>query len=616
VSQWYNVSNVRPSTWIGPLAWAALAAAVACDKSPNVVSRTVTTHFSSRCALPADGYAIYYAFGDYQPTTDAPAIDKRFLSDTGAVLAGLPPAARSLVLDVSDARGDGRWLGVGAVPAEGAVDVMLWPASAPCALRAPLGRADSQAFGAVDATHLLVVGGRSADLSLPRSFLVDLSRASLTELPAGPLTPRARAAITPYAGGGLLSGGVRADDPNGLLATAEVWDRARGDFDGQSIALSTPRADHAAVQLASGDVLLVGGTGPTGPLRTLELVSATERRALSGGLPLLERARVRPFALRLSSGEILVAGGTDGTGAPVPDVEVLAPDARSVVRRSPLVARARHAFVALGGGGALAVIAPDATDPPDFQSVWRISDAGAVTTIAPPTAALGEVHLVPGTQGGALLWTGERWLELDPWSERFVLPRLSTSGEGGPAAGAPVTSAEPGLPTWIDARGAEPLLVGRRFAVRHAYTTDSTSYLELPSAASGTTTELLAPDRSPRVSGLRFGDRGLELPEAATAWIADALFGDFASDVEIEGSARLVVRGVSGRELAIGGAECLVSGAAPGTLHVERDGARVSARIGNGPGTTCTLPFPAEERASLGVRGGPALARSWHVTRR
>jgi hypothetical protein len=608
---------VRPSRRIGALASAALAvAASACDRSPNVVSRTITLHFSSRCALPEDGYAMYYAYGDFQPTPDAPAQDRRFLSQTGGVLAGLPATARSLVLDVSDARGDGRWLGVGSVPQAGDVDVMLWPASGPCALRTPLGRADGQAFGAVDATHLLVVGGRSADLVLPRSYLVELSRARVSELPAGPVTPRARAAIAPFATGALLSGGVRADDPNALLATAEVWDRARGDFDGQPIALSTARADHAAVELASGEVLLVGGIGPSGPLRTIELVSVKERRALSGGLPLLERPRVRPFALRLANGEILVAGGTDGAGGPVPDVEVLAPDARRVVRRAPLVARRRHAFVALGGGGALAVVAPDAGDPPEFQSTWRISDVGAVTTITPPSAALGDVRLAAGTHGGALLWTGARWLELDPWSESFTSPRLGAPGELGPPDGAAVVSADGALPVWLDAAGGEPLVVGRRFSVRHAYSTDAAPYLALPGSSAGTTTELLAPDRSPRFSGMRFGDRGLELPQDASAFVADARFGDFDAHVDIEGSVRFVVRGTSGRELVVGGTDCPVSGPSPGTLHVERSGGTVTARLGGGASIPCGLPFPATERASLGVRGGPGIAHDWHVVRR
>ncbi|HEX7600515.1 MAG TPA: hypothetical protein VF316_02875, partial [Polyangiaceae bacterium] len=134
-----------------------LFGAAACQKDPEIVSRVVTPHVSLRCPMATDPYGVYYAAGDFQPTADAPAQAKLFLR-AGAVLAGLPPESRALVLDVSDTTG-GRWLGLGGVPAEGNVDLLLWPAGSPCGLSTDTGAVSGRMVLAMDARHVLVAGG-------------------------------------------------------------------------------------------------------------------------------------------------------------------------------------------------------------------------------------------------------------------------------------------------------------------------------------------------------------------------------------------------------------------------------------------------------------------------
>ena len=81
-------------------------------------------HFSAACAAPKQGYAAYYARGDFQPDADHTAEDESFLRDVGAPLENLPGSARSLLVDVTDTP-SGEWHGAAEVPASGDVDVLL-----------------------------------------------------------------------------------------------------------------------------------------------------------------------------------------------------------------------------------------------------------------------------------------------------------------------------------------------------------------------------------------------------------------------------------------------------------------------------------------------------------
>src|SRR5262249_34916311 len=141
----------------------------------------------------------------------------------------------------------------------------------------------------------------------------------------------------------LVAGGHDPDSGDGTpyqpLATAEVYlpklgaPGDVGDFEQATIALSEPRTRHAGVVLSTGETLLVGGRGSAGPLRTMEIVDPTTRRAHTAGIALLQVARDKPTALRLSNGEILVAGGLDANGNPVTTLEWFAPDASHATKR-------------------------------------------------------------------------------------------------------------------------------------------------------------------------------------------------------------------------------------------------------------------------------------------
>jgi hypothetical protein len=395
-----------------------------------------------------------------------------------------------------------------------------------------------------------------------------------------------------------------------VIDDAEVYasnGRSPGDFDRNPIPLGDPRAAHGAVVLATGETLLVGGVGADGVhvLDTLEIVDPITRSARTQSLATLTVARKNPIALRLASGEILVAGGFDDQGAPVSRLDWLSGDAKTVVRQRDLVARAHHAFTPLAGGGALAVIAPDAGDT-NFQSVWVISRDGAIDPATPLAVSLGDVRLFPGAEGSPRLWTGAQWMKWDPWLGSFSLP----SDLLGPSNAA-IASPDLGLAMWLDPSTSQ--LTAYRFDARGAFSS-------LPPSLLATDTQFTVPDRlvladaTPTTSAIAFSpSTGLSLATGASVFVADTTYADVTIDVDAPSAAPpiVVLRDERGAELEVGGASCLI-GSAQSALHVARTGATVTAN-----GTTCTGTLRADARVSIGVRGAAngSLARNLRVVR-
>ncbi|MBI4802961.1 MAG: fibronectin type III domain-containing protein [Elusimicrobia bacterium] len=92
---------------------------------------------------------------------------------------------------------------------------------------------------------------------------------------------------------------------------------------GGAFALTTPRSDAAAVLLAHGDFMVIGGsTNPT----TNSIVATTEiyftSAAAWGAGPTMNTARSSHTATCLSDGRVLVAGGFNAGGVPLQSAEV------------------------------------------------------------------------------------------------------------------------------------------------------------------------------------------------------------------------------------------------------------------------------------------------------
>lgn len=554
--------------------------------------RVITVHSLPACAVPTHAYGLFFGTGDFQPSAVNLGNDGHFLDDLGAQL-GLLPQTRALTIDLFSS-GESHWRGLADVSSTGPVDVLAWPVGASCAL--PLALPGGPTLGVVDPRHLLVVSQNS------QSMIVDLATGVVTGISPDVATSRQGATITPFAEGTLVAGGE--GDPR----SADVL--AHGAFESASINLGVARQDHAAVVLASGETLLVGGSTGLGlgpPEAKLTIVDPATRRSRSLGLEPLRVPRKNPSVLRLASGQILVAGGFDGAGKPIGMLEWLSADATKGVKQIEIFAAKETGFVALPGGGALGVVAPDL---PELENVYVISADMSVQAATRITGALTKVRLFPGTNGSPLLWTGDRWLRWDPWTNggEFT-PFVEAQAASG--AGDAVLSPDNGLALWINRKTSS--IEGIRFSTRGAFATE-------PSPLFGDTT-FFAPDRLTTSGAISFSPaNGLALT-LGSVFVTDATFANFTLDLDAapDHLPVVILRDAKGVQFQIGGATCPLMGTGA-HLTIERDAALVKVRIDALPPVVCDAQLPPDLRVVVGLSGGingpPATVRNLKIIRR
>lgn len=102
-------------------------------------------------------------------------------------------------------------------------------------------------------------------------------------------------------GGLILSGLTTA-----TLAAAELYDPGTGRYTATGD-MTTARWGHTATLLTGGNVLIVGGFGPTAPLASAELYDPSTGIFAAAGS--LDTARYSHTATLLSNGNVLVAAG-------------------------------------------------------------------------------------------------------------------------------------------------------------------------------------------------------------------------------------------------------------------------------------------------------------------
>ena len=587
---------------------AAVWLAAACAPEPEVVDRVLTVHTPAACAVPGQGYALFYAFGDFQPSPSSPAYEGRFLRDLGVPLELLPRTSRAFVVDI--AAGALTFRGATLVPERGAADILAWPASRECPLTGSVGDAARRDARLTVSDHYAVLSGGTEPGRVPETFVADLSTGHVERVGTDLVVARERAAAAAYRGGVLVTGGARPGDGT-LGDTAErlvLGDGVKA-FDGAPIPLSTARAEHAAVTLVTGEVLLVGGRGPTGNvLGSLEIVDPIAGRARTPGLASLAKPRRGADAVRLANGEILVWGGFDAAGARVATFEWLTADATRAARapRDGDVG-AQASVVPLAAGGALSVVLRGSMV--EAASVLVLTEDGDLEPAPSLTGDVKRIALFASAGGAPLLFTGSRWLRWQPWEGTFA-----PLGEGaaGPAEGAPTALGDPGLALWTD--GGR--LVGYRVDVRGPYATEVRPMLRdqpLPLVPN----HLVA---SGTLSPIRFDTgTGLTLADGTAAFVPDAIYGDFVATIEVAGDAApvLVLRDDRGADLELGGALC----PAPTTKRFSFTRRGATAQVANADGVTarCDLVALGSRRVSLGLRArgtAGAVVRELTVERR
>jgi hypothetical protein len=591
-----------------------VVAAAACHKDPVVTTRTVTAYVPQACPVDGNGYAEYDAYGDFDPP--AKPVTGHLLSSIGLPLTEVYDATRELVVTVTES-GAG-WAGVAPVADTGDVNVLVLPAFASCPLTTTVGPRAGTAMGAIGGGRLLVVGGDAGPGQTPTTYVAHLDTGEVDPVSPELLNPRTDATVTPFGDGALVAGGTSLDDGH-PIDTAEVY-LPSGGFDQQNppIQLDERRTKHGAVVLVGGQTLLVGGVGEDGTtvLSSLETIDPTPPHAVNeGGLGRLATARSNPTVLRLASGEILVAGGFDGSGQPVQTLEWFAPDATpepTKKQTGPLAQGSKRAFIALEGGGALAVVTPPDGTPECpagckdascgcFQNVWVIDATGAPEPGTLIASELPDPALFGGAGGAPVLWTGARWLQWQPYAGAFgPLTELDTA----PAVVGPARcSPDRGLALWLDDTTTALTLL--RFDTRNAYSS-------LPGPLLVQSADQTSPDRfgavawSSTVEGLVLGPGS----PGGAAFVTDRTYADVSVDVDAPtGEPALVaLRDEQGHELDVGGQDCPTP-AATSHVHVERRGQDVTWSVDGAAGAggscpaTSTSAIAATARVSVGVRG-------------
>lgn len=581
----------------------ALTCCGGCGKSQP---RAVTVNEPVACPAPSTAQALFQATGDF-PLEPEQAIS---LVSVGAPLPSLPAATRSVIAEVGSSEG------VSLVDPAGPVDVLVLPNQEACplsgAVNPPISATGPGAtFGAIDAHHALLVGGASADAP----SVIDLGTGVVQIVSRSLVYLRNLASVTPFGAGALVAGG---ESPSGLGSTspapftAEVYEPEAaggvGGFTQSLIYLAGFRANHGAVELTTGETLLIGGTDGTAALSSLEYVRPGATTSVRLELA-LSAPRVAPTVFRLPTGKIFVGGGFDETGVPVPSVEWLDADhlilgTSSVIPPVPLcMSSTTQGFAPLEGGAVLAVFG--AAPPPNCSNVLVIRPDYTVDQappLSPPPQA--PILLFAGASSSPVLLTSSQALRWNPWDGLFDLPIRSSAvpTESPPTAAG--FSADPGLGLWL---GSDGHVWGLRFDLRNVYSTNSAA----TSLLLYDTTET-APDRLLPSPDIQFeSDQGLTLSNGASVFMTDATFADATIDFTASlGPFRLILRdGDTGLEFEVGQeGSCFRDKLLMGTLvRVVRHGGTLMAGIGNATPfspTSCVVPpWLQTARVAVGFRG-------------
>jgi hypothetical protein len=525
------------------------------------VTRTLRVYSLPACAASAGAELELAALGPFSPSNSTAEVLPLAAVDRALPFPSGTRAVAALARDQA-----GRYVGYGDLRG-GALSLLLWPEARSCAVFEGAidagfpGRGGGQALGYApglglvlaaggdDPTSSAVVGALAFDAGTGEAYAVDASARSVLG------EPRAYASVTEFGAGMLVTGG---EDPihdvpaeaRVLRQTAEIYDPTARRFDLDLVELREARTRHAAVVLASGETLLIGGRGAFGTaLRALETVSPITRTASLSDLATLSAGRIEPVALRLSDDHLFVGGGYDADGHPVASLERFDANATESVPYETLPelpARFDRAFAALPGGSVLAVGGCEEREPE------RDEDCSACRRGCPPAVfdaywidRRGEVEpvelsvpaprplLLPGSDGSPWLVVqtegAVRGLRFNPFRARFELQ--SGTGELPDPKLVPPVSIAPDHFVWIGP-GDFPALFGFRAGTRGRFSNDA-GLVAASHPLDPLWPEHLAPDRRP--ASELYDGRALALElDGATIYVTDALYGDVALELDFE----------------------------------------------------------------------------------
>jgi hypothetical protein len=583
----------------------------ACGEPTDTTTLRLSTHALPGCSPPLEARLRLTALGDFR--TSELTSEELPLGAPGE----LSVPVETLAFEAIVSGGGERFLGYGERRG-GASTLLLWPHGRVCALgRAQrsypaLGGGQALGYSAEGAT-LLLAGGSA--LESPSASVGVLSFDSGTgrlgdELSASLREPRAFATVTPFGAGLLVAGGENPLHGEGDAAlprkTAEVYLSQSASF-ASGIELVTERSRHAALSLAGGQVLLVGGRGAAfDALRVLELVHPGRRSSSIAGLTALRAPRIAPSALVLDDGRLFVGGGSAADGTPLSALEWLSADARehlAALFPPELPARHERAFVALPGSGVLAVGGCEPREPRDASE--RDECRASCRAGCPPAAgydawwitAEGELHeldfelaaprpvLLGGGDGAPLFATGApgdtRLYRFDPWSASFQ--RLEVEVPAPPRAGLPAQALDVQAYVWLAETEAGVSLHGLRLGTRNRYSRDVSLVAQADPEFPGRPLHLV-PDRPLDASAGYDGTLWFEAASPVAVHVAATDYAELSLSVHFEGAAPRVLLGAT----ELGGDGCAWPAPSSSPVRVVRSGATAELFAGDAR-TACAV---------------------------
>jgi hypothetical protein len=242
----------------------------------------------------------------------------------------------------------------------------------------------------------------------------------------------------PDAAGVLLTGGVDSVTQT-VLNTASLYNPRTRSFDFETT-MTRPRSAHTATPLASGHLLVTGGTHPAGP--SAEVFDPKAGTFTPTGD--MTASRSSHTATLLDGGTVLLAGGLVQQGDSLGTAELYHPGTQTFTGTGALIGpRGQHSATKLQDGTVLVVGGLSSTQPPtliDFSEVY-------FPTSGTFASAVGLLH-TPRTAHTATLLKGG-------FSDGWVL----IAGGQGPSGATAV--AEVYLPRAREFKLPNPLHVGR-----------------------------------------------------------------------------------------------------------------------------------------------------------
>jgi hypothetical protein len=627
-------------------------------------------HSLASCPIPTPALVDLKALGDFPAT---PNTSENLSLAAENVKLALPLSALALEASAMPDFSDQTFIGYGTRSGD-RLDALLWPRGEACDLSSGGSYPDKlggQALGFGSNSGLVMVAGSNQTDS---SSVVGALTFDTRTGESGEVDPRVRsvlsvarafATISDFGPKLLVAGGENSlFESAPLNDSAELYDPATLGFESELLKLAVPRAHHAALTLASGEVVLLGGRGPDSAASSfVEVVTPSTRG--SKLVDNLSLPRSEPVALRLSDDRVFVGGGIDRDGHPVPGLEWRDADATRQLKApfdgsTKLPPRFDRAFAALPGGAVLAVGGceerdqkpgedcsawcahgcppePDAKTGQRYGAYW-ISPEASVSALDFPLGAAQPV-LLPGSDGRPWLLANDsdaqgdpvaarrRLYRFDPWQQRF--DRVAIDLDLNDAQNAPqFVAAGSDAFVWLDQRAKGPVLHGVRLGTRSTYSNDI-DLIQERDAEDPTRPAHLVPDH-PTSPSLSYDSVNASLsfsasePGAASpcVWLADAAFSNFSAQIaftnEILPSLRVGSLRLSDPASANHDGACALPAPADaqgGTLSLLRSGTRLTLSLGDAR-SECTVDAARLPIALCGSDLGAVRITLLRVTRK